>query len=102
MKEKTRKRRTKLVIGPSNYRKWYVIKQQFWASIRLPHSWPIANLLSLCACDSTFTIQHTMSCKKAGFINICHNDLRNLTATLLSEVCHDVQFERTLLLLTGE
>ena len=35
-----------------------------------------------------------MSCKKGGFINICHNDVR--------EVCNDVQVEPTLLPLTGK
>ena len=43
-----------------------------------------------------------MPCKKGGFINICHKDVRDLTANLLSEVCHDVQVETTLLPLTGE
>ena len=43
-----------------------------------------------------------MSCKKGGFINICHNDVRDLTTKPLSEVCHDVQVEPTLLPLTGK
>ena len=43
-----------------------------------------------------------MSCKKEGFINTRHNDVRDLTAILLSEVCHDVQVEPTLLPLTCE
>ena len=43
-----------------------------------------------------------MSCKKRGFINIRHNYERDLTAKLLSEVCHDVQVEPTLLQLIGE
>ena len=43
-----------------------------------------------------------MSCKKEGFINIRHNDVRDLTAKLLSEVCHDVQIEPALLPLTGK
>ena len=47
-------------------------------------------------------MQRSMSCKKGGLINIRYDDLRNLTATLLSEVSHDVQVEVTLLLLTGE
>ena len=43
-----------------------------------------------------------MSCKKGEFINICYNDVRDLTVKLLSEVCHDVQVEPTLLSLTEE
>ena len=30
-----------------------------------------------------------MSCKKRGFITISHNDLRDLTANFLSNVCND-------------
>ena len=60
------------------------------------------NLPATCTCESTFTIQHSMCCKKAGFSNICHNDERDLTARFLSEVFHNVQVEPTLLLLTGE
>ena len=43
-----------------------------------------------------------MSFKKGEFINIRHNNLRNFTAKLLSELCHDVHVEPTLLPLTGE
>ena len=75
-------------------------KQQFWDSIRLRYGWSIANLPTPCACGSTYTIQHSMSCKKRGFINILQKDVRDLTAKLLSEVCHDVQVEPTLLPLT--
>ena len=70
--------------------------------MRLRYGRSIANLPTTCACGSTFTIKHSMSCKKGGFINIRHNDVRDLTAKLLSEICHDVQIEPTLLPLTGD
>ena len=38
------------------------------------------NLPTSCSCGSTFDIQHSMSCMKAGFLYIRHNDLRDLTA----------------------
>ncbi len=34
-----------------------------------------------------------MSCAKGGFPSIRHNEIRDLTATLLTEVCHDVCIE---------
>ena len=43
-----------------------------------------------------------MSCMKGGFITIRHNDLRDLTANLLTEVCKDVDIEPQLLPVTGE
>ena len=47
-------------------------------------------------------IQHAMSCKKGGLIRIRHNDLRDLTAYLLTEVCKDVDIEPQLLPVIGE
>ena len=41
-----------------------------------------------------------MSFKKGGFISIHYNDVRDLTAKLISEICCDVQVEPTLLPLT--
>jgi hypothetical protein len=40
--------------------------------------------------------------QKGGFVSIRHNSIRNTTATLLKEVCHDVRVEPNLLKLTGE
>ena len=45
-------------------------------------------------------MQHAMSCKKGGFITIRHNDLRDLTATLLTEIYKDVDIESQLLPVT--
>ena len=59
-------------------------------------------LHSKCECGSTFSIDHALSCKKGGFVSLRHNQVRNLEASLLSEVCHDVCVEPQLLQLTGE
>ena len=37
-----------------------------------------------------------MSCRKGGFINILHKNVRDLTAKLLSVIRHDVQVEPAL------
>ena len=44
----------------------------------------------MCTCGSKFSVEHALSCAKGGFPSIRHNEIRNLTATLLTEVCHDV------------
>ena len=42
-----------------------------------------------------------MSPKKGGFVSIRHNDLRDLTARIVSEVCKDTEIEPKLLSLPG-
>ena len=37
-----------------------------------------------------FQSEHALSCAKDGFQLIRHNEVRDLTATLLTEVCNDV------------
>ena len=43
-----------------------------------------------------------MNCPTGGFPTIQHNELRDFTASLLSEVCHGVSVEPHLQPLTGE
>ena len=43
-------------------------KQKFWDSIRPQYGWEISNLPTSCPCK--FDIQHSMSCKKGGFVYI--------------------------------
>ena len=43
-----------------------------------------------------------MNCKKGGFVTKRHNVIRDFTAKMLNEVCHDVEVEPALLSLTGE
>ena len=49
-----------------------------------------------------FTISHAFSCPHGAFPIICHNDVQDLTAKLMLEVCHDVQVEAHLQPLSGE
>ena len=69
---------------------------------RLRCGWRLTTIPSTCSCGSKMDIQHAVSFKKGGFITIRHNDLRNLTAHLLMEVCKDVDLEPQLVPVTGE
>ena len=61
------------------------------------------NLPTSCPCGNKFNINHSLSCKKGGFIYIIrHNDLRDLTANMMSEVCKDTETEPKLTPLSGE
>ena len=53
-------------------------------------------LSSLCLC-LWYKVQHALSCLKGGFPSIWHNEIRDLTANLLTEVYNDVCIEAELL-----
>jgi len=46
-----------------------------------------------CAYGTHFLVDHALSCPKGGLPTLCHNEIRGLTATLLTEICHKVQVE---------
>ena len=77
-------------------------KQEFLDAVALRYGWPVEGLPNTCACGAPNNVTHTMTCKKGGFVCIRHDEVRDLTASMLREVCHDVSTEPTLLSLDGE
>ena len=70
--------------------------------LSLRYVWPLENLPSHCSCRRQFSIEHTLSCPTVGFPSIRHNEVRDLTASLLTEVCHGVSTEPHLQTLSDE
>ena len=77
-------------------------KQIFWDSLYLRYDIPIPRLPATCVCGHRFDIQHALNCKRGGFIGIRHNEVRDITAEMLGEICQDVSIEPLLTPLTGE
>ena len=77
-------------------------KGAFRDAIALQYGWQPSHSPSSCACGSNFSVKHALSCTKGGFPTTHHNEVRDLTANLMTEVCHDVCIEPTLQPLTGE
>ena len=48
------------------------------------------------------TVEHAFSCSCRGFPTLRHNDIRDITASMLTEVCHNVCVEPELQPLAGE
>ena len=71
-------------------------KQEFRDSLKLRYGWKLDNLPTTCPCGNDFSVSHAMSCKLGGFIHTHHNEVRDLTAGLLGEVCVDVSTETAL------
>ena len=40
-----------------------------------------------------FSVEHALTCKTGGFSAVRYNEVRDITATLLTEVCHRVTTE---------
>ena len=55
-----------------------------------------------CTCGKKFTIDHALSCPCGGLPTIRHNEIRDLTTNLITEVCSCVGIEPMLQPLSGE
>ena len=47
----------------------------------------------LIVCGASLTVKHIFSCLSQGYPSINHNEIRDLTATLLTKVRNDVHIE---------
>ena len=56
----------------------------------------------MCSCGAKWDLQHSLPCKKSGFVSLNQNHLGNITANLIDQECHDVQIESSLQTLIGE
>ena len=71
-------------------------KGSFRDALCIRYGWRPPLLPSVCVCGSTFTVDHSLSCPYGGYPTHHHNELRDLTATLLKDVCHNVCREPSL------
>ena len=71
-------------------------KGEFHNALCLRFGWQLACLPLSCVCGKSFNVEHAFSCHCGSFPMIHHNEIRDLTANLLSEVCQDVGVEPAL------
>jgi hypothetical protein len=76
-------------------------RSEFRDAIALRYNWLPDRLPTQCACNAPFTVDHAFSCPKGAFPTFRHNDLRDITGGLLSEVCKEVSLEPVLQTLEG-
>ena len=67
-----------------------LLKSSFQDSLALRYGWFPLRAPSLCVCGSFFSVEHVLSCPKGGLLFLRNNDTRDLTASLLIEVCSQV------------
>ena len=65
-------------------------KGAFRDAFVLRYGWLPLDCPAHCA---SFSVQHALFCRKGGFPTLRHNEVRDLTAKAMTEVCHDVCVE---------
>ena len=71
-------------------------------ALALRYGWQPNAIHYHCTCDESFSIPHVFSCARGVYPSIRHNEIRDLTVHLLTEVCHCVSTEPTLQPIAGE
>ena len=77
-------------------------KGAFYDALALRYGWTPKEVLVECACGKSFSVEHTHSCNRGGLPTFRHNDIRDITASLLTEVCSNISVEPILQELSGE
>ena len=77
-------------------------KQEFHDAIALRYNFKIQGMASHCACGSKNSLDHALICRLGGYTIMRHNEVRDVEADLLKEVCRDVQIEPALIPLSGQ
>ena len=65
-------------------------KSAFRDALCFRYRWMPSRTPINCDCGSQFSVKHAMSYPNGRFPSIRHNEIRDLTANLLLEVCNDV------------
>ena len=66
----------------------------FWDAIHLCYGWTSPNIPGHhCVCGESFSPDYAMVCHHGGLTFVHHNELRDVTAEWLGDVCHDVVTE---------
>ena len=78
-------------------------KGAFHDAICLRYRWRPPLQPSQCVCGRNFTAEHAMSCLyDGGLPTIQHNEVKNIKAHLMGDVCHNVGLEPILQPITSE
>ena len=82
-----------LTVLPLTEHGFSLHRSAFQDALALRYGWSPSKLPSKCICGKNFTVEHALSCAREAFPSIRHNEIRDLTANLLTEVCNDVRIE---------
>ena len=66
-------------------------KSAFRDAIALRYGWTPADPSTSCVCGSRFSVEHALSCSRGAFPIIRHYEIRDLTASVLTDICQDLR-----------
>ena len=87
--------------APSKKFNFSLNKLEFKDGLHLRYGWEPPNTQHTRPCGQPFTLTHSLHSPKGGYTHLRHNEIRDSLATLLDEVCHDVEIEPKLQSLEG-
>ena len=77
-------------------------KQEFNDALALRYNFGIKDAARKCVCGSDNSINHSLICKRGGYVSLRHNSLRDVLAELLETAgCKDVTTEPLLIPVNG-
>ena len=91
-----------LSVLPLKSHGYHLHKGAFRDGLCLRYGWDPPHLPDQCVCGSPFSVDHAFNCPRGGFQILRHNEVRDITASLMKEVCHNVTIEPVLQPLSGE
>ena len=77
-------------------------KQEFQDAIALRYNFKVPGMSPHCPCGAKNSLDHALVCRLGGYTIMRHNEVRDVEADLLREVCRDVQTEPALIPLSGQ
>ena len=80
-----------LTTRPLKEHNFVLHKRALHDALALRYGWSFKDVPSHCTSGVTFSIEHELSCPRGGFTILRHNDIRDFTANVLSDVCHNVK-----------
>ena len=91
-----------LATLPIAEHRFALYKGAFQDILCLRYRWRHSNLPTTCGCGKNFSVGHALNCHCGGLTSVRHNELRDITAQCLTEVCHGVGIEPPLQPLSGK
>ena len=88
---------------PSYERHTDLSKGEFTDAVCMRYGWPIANIDTVCACGTNFSVEHALNCQYGGLRAIQHNEVRDVVGQCMKDASYaHVEIEPRLQELSGE